>query len=141
VCFAGCLTSPDKTLFTTAGPGWTVREGQVLWHPGRSHPELAGEFVLAKNADGRCGIQFTKTLLPVLLVQTTKTNWLIEFPSRRLGFSGRGRPPQRFTWLYLAAALAGERLPEKIVFTQKPDGGWRLENRRTGETLEGFLSL
>jgi hypothetical protein len=76
----------------------------------------------------------------VALAQTTKTNWLITFPSQRIGFSGRGRPPQRFPWLYLAAALAGEKLPEQILFARKPDGGWRLENRRTGERMEGFLS-
>jgi hypothetical protein len=27
-----------------------------------------------------------------------------------------------------------------LHFESKPDGGWRLENSRTGETLEGFLS-
>jgi hypothetical protein len=135
----GCVTSPDRILFTAAGPGWTVSEGQALWRPGRKHPELAGEIVLATNGGGCGSVNFTKTLLPVVLAQTTKTNWLIEFPPQRLGFSGRGRPPQRFTWLFLAAALEGERLPGKIIFTRQPGGGWRLENRRTGETVEGFL--
>lgn len=136
----GCMTSPDKTLFTTAGSGWIVRQGQAIWKPGLKYPELAGEIVLAQNPDGRSSLQFTKTLLPVTLAQTTTTNWLIQFPSQQLGFTGHGRPPQRFTWLYLSAALNGETLPETFQFTQSPDNGWRLENRRTGEFIAGFLS-
>jgi hypothetical protein len=27
-----------------------------------------------------------------------------------------------------------------LRFERKPDGGWRLENTRSGETLEGFLA-
>ena len=135
----GCMTSPDKTLFTTSDSGWTVRQGQAIWKPGLKYPELAGEIVLAQNPDGRSSLQFTKTLLPVTLAQTTKTNWLIQFPPQRLGFTGRGQPPQRFVWLYLSAALANEPLPKQFHFTRKADDGWRLENCRTGEFVEGFL--
>ena len=60
----GCMTSPDKTLFSTTGSGWTVRQGQAIWKPGLKHPELAGEIVLAQNPDGRSSLQFTKTLRP-----------------------------------------------------------------------------
>ncbi len=136
----GCMTAPDKTLFAASGPGWTVRQGQAIWRPGLNHPELAGEIVLAQNPDGQSSLQFTKTLLPVVLAQTTKTDWLIQFPSQRLGFSGHGPPPQRFTWLYLAAGLGGKTLPGNFQFTRSPDGGWRLENTRNGESIEGFLS-
>jgi len=136
----GCITSPDKTLFSTSGPGWTVRQGQAIWKPGSKHPELAGEIVLAQNPDGRSSLQFTKTLLPVTLAQTTTTNWLIQFPAQRLGFIGGGQPPQRFVWLHLSAAIAGKTLPEIYHFQRAPDGGWRLENRRTGEFVEGYLS-
>lgn len=136
----GCMTSPDKTLFSTTGTGWTVRQGQAIWRPGLKYPELAGEIVLAQNPDGRSSLQFTKTLLPVVLAQTTKTDWLVQFPPQRLGFSGHGQPPQRFTWLYLTAALGGKNLPENYRFARLPDGGWRLENRRTGEFVLGFLS-
>jgi hypothetical protein len=136
----GCMTSPDKTLFATTGTSWTVQQGQAIWRPGQKYPELAGEIVLAQNLDGRSSLQFTKTLLPVMLAQTTKANWLIQFPPQRLGFTGRGQPPQRFVWLQLSDALAGKTLPNNFLFTRSPDGGWRLENRRTGEFVEGFLS-
>jgi hypothetical protein len=72
--------------------------------------------------------------------QTTRTNWLIQFPAGRRGFTGRRQPPARFAWLYLHAALSGEPLPPPLRFERKPDGNWRLENTRSGETLEGFLA-
>jgi len=137
--FAGCRTAPQPPLFIAAGAGWRVQEGQALWRPGRQFPELAGELVVASHEDGRCTIQFAKTPLPLVLAQTTRTNWLIEFPPRRLSFAGRRPPPTRFAWLYLSAALSGDSLPSPFRFQRKPDGGWRLENTRSGETLEGFL--
>jgi hypothetical protein len=57
-----------------------------------------------------------------------------------MDFAGRGPGPTRFAWLYLHTALAGEPLPPPLYFERKTDGGWRLENIRTGETMEGFLS-
>jgi hypothetical protein len=136
---SGCQTA-TRSLFTATGPGWHVQEGQALWRPGREYPELGGDLVLASDEDGRCLIQFAKTPMTLVSVQTTRTSWLIQFPPRRMGFSGRRQPPVRFAWLYLHAALAGEQLPPPLRFERKPDGGWRLENTRTGETLEGFLA-
>ncbi len=78
--------------------------------------------------------------MSLVLAQTTRTNWLIQFPAGRMSFTGHGRPPTRFAWLYLHAALSGEPLPAPLRFERKPDGGWRLENTRSGETLEGFLA-
>ncbi len=103
-------------------------------------PELGGELTLASDTEGRCAIQFSKTPLPLVSAQTTHDQWLIEFPPQRLGFAGRRKPPVRFLWLYLHAALSGEALPSQLHFDRRPDGGWRLENRRSGETLEGYLA-
>jgi hypothetical protein len=41
--------------------------------------------------------------------------------------------------LYLPAALAGKPLPDPVRFARQPDGGWTLANRKSGETLEGYL--
>jgi hypothetical protein len=136
---SGCQTA-TKSLFTATGPGWHVQEGQALWRPGREYPELGGDLVLASDNIGRCLIQFAKTPMTLVSVQTTRTNWLLQFPPQRMEFSGRGPGPTRFAWLYLHTALAGEPLPEPFRFEHKPDGGWRLENTRSGETLEGFLA-
>ena len=94
---------------------------------------------MVSHEDGRCAIEFAKTPLSLVSAQTTRTNWLIQFPAGRMDFTGRRQPPARFAWLYLHAALSGESLPPALRFERKPDGGWRLENTRTGETLEGFL--
>ncbi len=135
----GCRTAPKAPPFVVSGPGWHVREGQALWRPGRQFPELGGELVMASHEDGRCMIEFAKTPVPLVLAQTSRTNWLIKFPSRSMSFAGHQPPPARFAWLYLSGALAGDSLPSALHFQRKPDSGWRLENARSGEVVEGFL--
>jgi hypothetical protein len=135
----GCQTA-TQSLFTASGPGWHVQQGQALWRPQHGLPEFGGDLVLASHEDGRCLIQFDKTPLSIVSAQTTSSNWLIQFPQRQMSFTGRGPGPTRFAWLYLHAALAGKQLPKRLLFERKADGSWRLENTRTGETLEGFLS-
>ena len=139
VFLCGCQTA-SQNLFTASGPGWHIQQGQALWRPQRGLPEFGGDLVLASDDAGRCLIQFDKTPMSLVFVQTTSTNWLIKFPQQQMIFSGRGPGPMRFSWLYLPAALAGNPLPGQLHFERKADGGWRLENSRTGETLEGFLS-
>jgi hypothetical protein len=135
----GCQTA-GTPLFTASGPGWRVQQGQALWRPGSGYPEIAGDLVLASHEDGRCLVQFAKMPMSLVCAQTTSTNWLIQFPANRMSFTGHRQPPARFAWLYLHAALAGERMPPPLRFELKPAGGWRLENTRSGETLEGFLT-
>jgi hypothetical protein len=136
---SGCQ-SPYSTLFPTSGPEWQVQAGQALWRPERGRPEFGGDLVLASDKAGRHLIQFDKTPLAIMSAETTTNRWLIKFPAQHMSFSGYGSGPKRFGWLYLARALAGEPLPREFQFTRRPDGNWRLENTRTGETLEGFLS-
>lgn len=138
-CACGCQTA-QQNLFTASGPDWHVQQGQALWRPKGGLPEFGGDLVFATDDAGRCLIQFDKTPMTVLSAQTTPNRWLIKFPQRQLGFSGHKPAPTRLTWLYLPAALAGQPLPKNLHFQRKPDGGWRLENARTGEIVEGFLS-
>ena len=137
--FSGCQTA-TQSLFTAAGPGWHVRQGQALWRPQRGAPEFGGDLVLARDEAGRCLIQFDKTPMTILVAQTDTNRWLIRFPQRQMIFSGRGAAPSRFVWLYLPAALAGDALAAPLQFERQAGGGWRLENVHTGETVEGFLS-
>jgi hypothetical protein len=140
LCLCGCGTTSKTSLFAVSGPGWQVREGQALWQPRQGFPQLGGEMVVASHQDGRCFIQFAKTPLPLVSVQTTGTNWLISFPSQRMAFTGNKKPPTRFAWLYLHAALSGAALPAELQFERKADGGWRLANLRSGESVEGFVA-
>jgi hypothetical protein len=139
VFLCGCQTA-TQSLFTAAGPDWHVQQGQALWRPQRGLPEFGGDLVLARDDAGRCLIQFDKTPLAILSAQITTNQWLIKFPQRNYSFSGHGSGSTRFSWLYLPLALDGKPLPKQLHFENKPDGGWRLENSRTGETVEGFLS-
>jgi hypothetical protein len=139
VFLCGCQTS-TQSLFTATGPGWHIQQGQALWRPQRGLPEFGGDLVLARDDAGNCLIQFDKTPMAIMSAQITTNRWLIKFPQRNYSFSGRGSGSTRFGWLYLPAALDGKPLPENFHFERKTDGGWRLENSRTGETVEGFLS-
>jgi len=135
----GCQTA-TRSLFDATGPDWRVQQGQALWRPQRGLPEFGGDLVLARDAAGSCLIQFDKTPMAILSAQVTSNRWLIKFPQRNMSFSGHGPGPTRFGWLYLPTAFAGKPLPKQLHFETKADGGWRLENSRTGETVEGFLS-
>ncbi len=134
----GCQTS-KQALFSATDPGWKVSQGQALWQPRRDLPEIAGDLVFATHPDGRCVIEFAKPPMPMMFAQVMPGRWLVRFPAQDLGFAGRGRPSKRFAWLYLPAALAGQELPSSLLFTREADGGWRLENKKSGETLRGFL--
>jgi hypothetical protein len=138
VCLCGCRT--PQSLFTATGSGWRIQQGQALWRPKSGLPEFGGDLVLARNPDGRELIQFDKTPMSIMFAQITSNRWLIRFPQRQLGFSGHEPAPTRFAWLYLPAALDGKPLPSRFQFERKPDGNWRLENTRTGEIIEGYLS-
>jgi len=139
VLSTGCQTAKES-LFTVSGQDWRVREGQAIWRPRRGLPELGGDLVMASHANGSCAVEFAKAPLALVVAQTTPTNWLVRFPPRGMGFSGRGRPSVRFAWLHLHAALTGEPLPKQFRFERKQAGVWRLENTSSGETVEGYLS-
>lgn len=136
---SGCQTA-TPSLFTASGPGWHVQQGQALWRPKQGLPEFGGDLVLAGDDTGRHLIQFDKTPLTMMSAQVTSNRWQIQFPQQSLSFSGSGSGSTHFLWLYLPPALAGRPLPRDLRFERQPDGGWRLENRRTGELVEGYLA-
>ena len=135
---SGCR-STRPPLFTASGPEWRVQEGQALWQPRKDMPQIAGELLLASHPDGRWTLQFTKTPMPMAVAQRSGERWLIEFPAAKMSFAGKGNPPGRFAWLYLKPALDGATLPKGFEFAQT-NAQWSLQNTRTGERLEGFVS-
>ncbi len=139
-CLAGCRSAPAPLpAINLSEPGWKLREGQALWRSAKDAPEIAGEVTLALHADGRSWVRFTKTPLPFLNAEITKEGWRIEFIPERRVFSGTGVPPARLLWLHLARALNGLAPPAPLRFEKSADGGGRLENRSTGETLTLYL--
>jgi hypothetical protein len=137
--FSGCATTPEN-LFTVSGPGWTVQQGQALWTPRSGAPQIGGDLVLAADGNGRALVQFEKMPMSLVTAQVTPEFWTIRFPQGGGFWKGHQPAPTRTIWLYLPAALAGKPLPEPLHFSQEQGGNWRLENVKTGEILEGFVS-
>lgn len=100
---------------------------------------MAGDLLLATHPDGRSVVQFTKTPFPFVVAQRTSQGWQAEFPTQNKKFSGRGNPPMRLGWLYLTDSLKG-KLPPKSWTFERNDTNWRMENKKSGEMMEGFLN-
>ena len=139
-CAAGCQMVPRLPPANLSSPGWQIREGQAVWRMKRDAPEIAGEVLLATAAGGRAFVQFTKTPFPFLIAQSTTNTWQAELPTQNRRYSGRGKPPQRLIWLYLPRLLSGAAPPKGWEWQQSEGNRWRLENRKTGEMLEGYFA-
>jgi hypothetical protein len=137
--FTSCGTTMSLPPVNLSEPGWTLRQGQALWRSHRDAPEIAGEILLATNSYGRTVLEFTKTPLPFVSVQTSGDSWQIEFVPQQRVFSGKGTPAPRLLWVHLARSLNGAKPPEPLRFERSEDHGWRLENPQNGETISGFL--
>ena len=135
---AGCRTVPLPAV-NLKEPGWTVHEGQAVWRLEHGTREIAGEVLVATQADGRALVQFTKAPFPLVIGQETPNRWQVEFPPQNRHYSGRGKPPKRLIWLYLPRVLAGQQPPANWRW-HEDNSGWRLENRASGEALEGYFT-
>lgn len=139
VVFTGCRTSVPMPPADFSGGGWQVRQGQALWKPSVNRPELAGELLFATRTNGDCFVQFDKVPFPLATAQIKDAEWHIRFGTGKYAWHGRGEPPGRFVWFQLPRALASQPLAKHWKCERDGDS-WRLENRRTGESLEGSLT-
>jgi hypothetical protein len=137
--FCGCATTVPENLVSVSGPEWHVQQGQALWTPRTGAPQFGGDIVVASD-DGSSFVQFSKTPVTIVTAELTPKRWLLRFPQMGKAWDGRRPAPARTIWLYLADALAGKPLPSAFRFKQESNGNWRLEDVKTGEILEGFLS-
>lgn len=136
---AGCA-SPQPPPVDLRAPGWEQQEGQAVWRPRAGSLELAGELFLAVHPDGDFVVHFSKPPFDLVLARRNDRFWRLELPAEGRRFAGRGTGPSRWLWLHLPAALAGRPLPAPLEYQTDTAGGWRLVNRVTGETLEGYLT-
>jgi hypothetical protein len=137
---AGCHTAAPLPAIDLAAPGWRVQQGQALWKPSSGRPELAGDLLVATNVNGGIFIQFSKTPFPLATAQISGGRWRIQWGVNTFARQGSGHPPDRFAWFQLPRALLGATLAGNWTFAGPPSQPWRLENPRTGETLEGELT-
>ena len=135
----GCRTAPLPPPVDLSQPSWTVQQGQAIWKPTRSRPSLAGELLLATRPTGDCVVQFDKIPFPLAAAQIIGDEWYIRFGANKYAWHGKGEPPGRFVWFQLPRALADQPLAKDWQFTRDGET-WRLENQRTGESLEGSLA-
>ena len=137
---SGCkLLFPRLPSVDLSEPGWTVMEGQAVWHLPKGNTELAGEVLLATRRDGRAIVQFSKSPFPLVIAQRVADRWDVAFPPQNRRYAGKGRPPKRLIWLHLPAVLSGELPPRNWVW-RHDSSGWRLENPASGEAIEGYLA-
>ncbi len=132
-----CHTAPLPRL-NLQEPGWTIREGQAVWKRDRQAPEIAGELLVA-TAPGETFVQFSKSPFPMIVAQSTTNRWQVEIPAQGKRYSAPGKPPARLIWLYLSRMLEGQPGPKHWNFHKLPDNRWRVENDKTGESIEGYL--
>jgi hypothetical protein len=134
-----CKTAPKAVNLDETG--WKILQGQAVWRAKEDAPEIAGELVMATNADGRTFVEFTKDPLPLVVGQTTTNSWQIEFVPQNRSFSGRGKPPARLGWLYLAGCTEGLPPPAHWRLQQTHYNRWRMEHPDRGEVLDWLLDL
>jgi len=134
-----CRSIHRMPLVDLSSPGWSVCQGQAVWKPTRTKPELAGELIVATNTAGDFFVQFSKLPFTLATAQRIGAHWQIEFGAGDVAMSGRGRPPSRLAWLELPHAIARGNAARPWQFEGKASNAWLLENPRTGETIEGYL--
>ena len=135
----GCSSIEPLPKVNLQEPGWTAKQGQAIWHLEHGTREVAGDLIVATGPNDQAFVQFSKTPFPLVIAQSDRTRWSVEFPPQNKRYSGRGKPPQRLIWLYLPQSISGKPPPANWTW-QEAAGQWHLTNRANGESVEGYFS-
>src|SRR5258706_8011058 len=135
---SGCRLLPLLQSVDLKEPGWSVKQGQAVWRFAKNKPEIAGEILLATKGATQTYVQFTKGPFTMMTGQITPRGWQIELADTNKRYSAPGKPPSRIILLQLPALLAGAPPPAGWSW-QRHENNWRIENKKNGEFLEGFL--
>jgi hypothetical protein len=133
----GCTSAVRLPQVDLSQAGWHTQQGQAVWKPPGPRPEIAGDLLLATNQNGDFFVQFSKVPFTVATAEGIGRNWQIQFGAHDYHRHGHGAPPDRFVWFELPPAELGLNKGRHWKFSREPDGQWRLENARSGETLTG----
>ena len=120
-------------------PEWTIWEGQALWTPRSDRTAVAGDLIVARNADGDVLISFSKSPFPIFTAQTSGRLWRIDFVDKGRSYYGIGRPPKKFVWFFLPELIEGVPAFKHWEIQDVEDGEWSMSNRKTGETIRVVL--
>lgn len=132
-----CRTGNPLPSLDLSAHGWHILHGQALWKRAANQSEVAADLLLATNATGDCFVQLAKDPFPLVTAEVIGSQWGIEFGAGKYSGHGRGAPPALFPWFQLPRVLSGDRPAGDWRFETLSTNTWRLENGRTGETLEG----
>lgn len=135
---AGCATLKPLPPADLSAQGWVVQRGQAVWKFGERAPEVVGELMVAARPDGELFAQFSKAALTVAVARADTTRWELDLTMFQRRLAGRRAPDERFALFQLARQLNGTAPVAPWIQTTTADGGWRWENPRTGEYLEGY---
>lgn len=133
-----CHTVEPVQSMDFSAPGWKVLHGQAVWRPAGAQ-DIAGELLVATWADGSAFVQFSKPPITLVTTQRTAEHWVAHFPPNRQ-VSGTGPAPERIIWLHLTEFLDRATAGPPWKWERHNAQTWRLENGRTGESLEGYLA-
>ena len=137
---SGCALVPPLPKVDLKEPGWKTQEAQAVYRQKRDTPEIVGELLIATKDNERTYVQFTKNPFPVAVAQSTSHSWEVELPMQNKRYSGHGNPPKRLIFLYVPRVLAGEPPPKGWTARKLENNGVRLENDKSGESLEVYLN-
>jgi hypothetical protein len=137
ILLSSCRTDEPIQRADFSAPGWHVQQGQAVWKPYYSRVELTGDLLLATNVNGDFFVQLTKNPFPVVTAQNVNGYWRIEFGAEESSWHGQHEPPARFAFFQLPGALLGGKIAGNWHFQSVTTNFWRLENRQSGEYLEG----
>lgn len=139
IILAGCRTLPALPPADLDAAGWHIQQGQAVWQPPGQRPELAGELLMATNVSGSVFVSFSKPPFSLVTARIEGGRWQIDFGAGNYAAQGRDTPPARFSWFQLPRALAGAPIGGAWQYARFGANSWRLENKHTGEFIEGEL--
>jgi hypothetical protein len=140
VCLCGCYSHHPYPWpsYNLSERGWKVWNGQAVWKPRPTIPELAGDVMVAVNTNGSALVQFSKTI-PFATARLDGRHWQIEFPAGNRLYSGKYPLPSHFAWFQLPALAEGAP-PSKHWIEKGNLDQWEIVNRSGTETLRGYLN-
>ncbi|HEY3913784.1 MAG TPA: hypothetical protein VGN61_04785 [Verrucomicrobiae bacterium] len=140
VCLCGCYSHRPYAwpTYNLSDLGWKVWNGQAVWKPRKTIPELTGDVTVAVNTNGNAIVQFSKTI-PFATARLDGHRWEIDFPAGNRVYARHYPLPSHFAWFQLPA-LVESNSPSRSWVEKGNLDQWEITSRHDSETLRGYLS-
>lgn len=131
----GCSSHPMPP-WNLSSTDWTLSHHPAVWRPREGGPELVGELLVARRADGSRLVQFSKQGIPMIVARVDPKGWQIESTFEGVLHSGRGTPPSSAVWFRIDGIPPVMPVRPPWVLERSVEGSWILEDHSRGERLE-----